>query len=368
MATSMAPHENKHPKYDRATFQKTYSSMKTLSLNHLTAKQHMLMALCRDISLLPPLTYIFTSLRKAWRVSMRTSIKLYEPQSLRDAFTYFWQKLNSAYDNYSSSDGSRQEVASGDSKDSLLLSALTTARASEYLLCSLWCVVSLYLSYAILDSLMVRWIVKYSTVAAILRMFSMSLIIVTLELLLLSSLSPELDYFLHTWILISCVLTAVYIWQSYLTSDLKYFRNQEGEVQEDTSAREESDDDDDDGNGNGDVDVDEDSHVVAVDEDAVDVLPYDPLSDDSDGRLFPVNRPSSSHSQSPRRSKKSSKKAFKFTTKRTIDLYKITVLCVVPVGLASFITMLGLLRNLFIQRLDVEQLERILHEMHPSPA
>ena len=223
-------------------------------------------------------------------------------------------------------------------------------------------------SYAILDSLMVRWIVKYSTVAAILRMFSMSLIIVTLELLLLSSLSPELDYFLHTWILISCVLTAVYIWQSYLTSDLKYYRNREGEVQEDTSAREESDDDDDDGNGNGDVDVDEDSHVVAVDEDAVDVLPYDPLSDDSDGRLFPVNRPSSSHSQSPRRSKKSSKKAFKFTTKRTIDLYKITVLCVVPVGLASFITMLGLLRNLFIQRLDVEQLERILHEMHPSPA
>ncbi|CAI4050053.1 hypothetical protein SKDZ_14G2420 [Saccharomyces kudriavzevii ZP591] len=361
LSSSMAPHEDKYAKHDRATFKKTYSSMKTLSLNHLTAKQHMLMALCRDISLLPPLTYIFTSLRKAWRVSMRTSIKLYEPQSLRDAFTYFWQKLNSAYDNNSSFDGSSQEAMSGNSKDSLLLSALTTARASEYLLCSLWCLVSLYLSYAILDSLMVRWIVKYSTVAAILRMFSMSLIIVTLELLLLSSLSPELDYFLHTWILISCVLTAVYIWQSYLTSDLRYFRNQEGEVQEDTSVREEADDDDD-----GEGDINDDPHIVMADDGAVDTSRYDALSDNSDDRLLQVNRPSSTHSQSPKRSKKSPKNAFNFTTKRTIDLYKITVLCVVPVGLASFITMLGLLRNLFIQRLDVEQLERILHEMHSS--
>ncbi|EJS41941.1 YNL080C [Saccharomyces arboricola H-6] len=361
LSNSMAPHEDKYSKHERATFKKTYSSMKTLSLNHLTAKQHMLMALCRDISLLPPLTYIFTSLRKAWKVSMRTSIKLYEPQSLRDAFTYFWQKLNSAYDNNSSFDGSGQEASGGSGKDSLLLSALTTARASEYLLCSLWCLVSLYLSYAILDSLMVRWIVKYSTVAAILRMFSMSLIIVTLELLLLSSLSPELDYFLHTWILISCVLTAVYIWQSYLTSDLRYFRNREGEVQEDTSVREEGD------NVVGvEGGVNDDPHVVMTDEDTVDTLRYDTLSDNSDDRLLQVNRPSSSNSQSPKRSKKPPQNAFNFTTKRTIDLYKITVLCVVPVGLASFITMLGLLRNLFIQRLDIEQLERVLHEMHPS--
>ncbi|AHY77014.1 AQG_2a_G0046560.mRNA.1.CDS.1 [Saccharomyces cerevisiae] len=360
LSTGMGPHEDKYAKHERATFKKTYSSMKTLSLNHLTAKQHMLMALCRDISLLPPLTYIFTSLRKAWRVSMRTSITLYEPQSLRDAFTYFWQKLNSAYDNNSSFEGASQKAVNGDGKDSLLLSALTTARASEYLLCSLWCLVSLYLSYAILDSLMVRWIVKYSTVAAILRMFSMSLIIVTLELLLLSSLSPELDYFLHTWILISCVLTAVYIWQSYLTSDLRYIRNQEGEVQEDTNVPEETEDYED-----GEDDADEDSHVVVADESTVDVPSNDSLSDNSDGGLFPVNRPSVSHSQSPKRPKKYPKKAFNFTTKRTIDLYKITVLCVVPVGLASFITMLGLLRNLFIQRLDVEQLERILHEMHP---
>ena len=54
--------------------------------------------------------------------------------------------------------------------------------------------------------------------------------------------------------------------------------------------------------------------------------------------------------------------SFSFSTKRTIDLYNITVFCVVPVGLASFITMVGLLRNLFIQRLDVEQLARILQD------
>lgn len=50
---------------------------------------------------------------------MRTSITLYEPQSLRDAFTYFWQKLNSAYDNNSSFEGTSQKAVNGDGKDSL---------------------------------------------------------------------------------------------------------------------------------------------------------------------------------------------------------------------------------------------------------
>ena len=41
----------------------------------------------------------------------------------------------------------------------------------------------------------------------------------------MNSLSPENSYFLHTWIIISCVLTCGYIWQSYLTSDLNYIRS-----------------------------------------------------------------------------------------------------------------------------------------------
>ncbi|CCF60147.1 hypothetical protein KAFR_0J00790 [Kazachstania africana CBS 2517] len=208
-----------------------FTSMKTLSLNRLTAKQHLFMALCRDVSLLPPIIYLFKSLNQTYQT-------IYQQQITTDLYDFIGP------------------------------------RASEHLLCSIWCFVSLYLSYVILDSLMVRWIVKYSTVAAILRMFSMSLILVTFEYMLLASLSPNNDYFLHTWILISCVLTGAYIWQNYLTSDLNY---------------------------------------------------------------------------------KHFKDKFQWNKKKTIDLYNIIVFCVVPVGIASFITMLGLLRILFIGRLDIQQ-------------
>lgn len=40
---------------------------------------------------------------------------------------------------------------------------------------------------------------------------------------------------------------------------------------------------------------------------------------------------------------------------RSVDLYNIAVFAVVPVGIASFITMLGLLRSLLILRLGLEE-------------
>ena len=198
-----------------------YMSIKTLSLQGLSAKQHLLMAVCRDVSLLPPLYYTVLSLRRMWQIMVSPNIKLYEPQSFRDVLTRFWQTymLNNNLtagiaqgiaQGQVSATATIEKVASSiaavsgasDNSGELIMNSLVTARASEYLFCSLWCIVALYLSFAILDSLMVRWIVKYSTVAAILRMFSLSLIFVSFELLLLNSLSPENSYFLHTWILI----------------------------------------------------------------------------------------------------------------------------------------------------------------------
>ncbi|QLL31409.1 hypothetical protein HG536_0B02720 [Torulaspora globosa] len=293
-----------------------HASIKTLSLSKLTAKQHLLMAICRDVSLLPPLVYIFTSLQQAWKISFRAKLKLYEPQSLKDTVKNL---LESCITNTTVSQP-QDQTSTG---SSLLLSTLTTARASEYLLCALWCVVSLYLTYSILDSLMVRWIVKYSTLAAILRMFSMSLIIITTELLLLASLSPDGDYYLHTWILLSCIMTTAYIWQSYLTSNLNYVSQ-----------------------GDYDTEDEEDCDLKSCE----DV----PSSNNSSASL------ASSCSLPRRKNKRKLRKSFRFTKKRTIDLYNIIVFCVVPVGLASFITMIGLLRNLVIQRLDVEQLGRML--------
>lgn len=297
----------------------TYRSIKSLTLNNLDARQHFLIAVCRDVSLLPPLLSLAHSLKKAWSLWYRKDM-LYATDnnsgSLTVSFTKLWQTYRTL----------RTQASSGGTD---LSSQLITARSSEYILCSLWCVVSAYLTYAILDSLMVRWIVKYSTIAAILRMFSMSLLIITVEMLLLSSLSPNGDYYLHTWILISCVLTGAYIWQSFLTSDLSYVEQNPISAGSTSAYGRRS----------------SSSHSLSA------------LSD-------PTNASQEDLTQTASRKKKNAHTVFNFAKNKQIHFYNITVFCVVPVGFASFITMIGLLRNLVIQRLDVEQLERIIREVY----
>lgn len=303
-----------------------YTSMKTLSLSHLTANQHFFMALCRDVSLLPPLFNIFKSLKKAWQL-------LYSDQSL-----YF---NNIPYNNNNVTAATTAHINNtGDilknSTTNILIQSLTNlthATASEYLLCSLWSLVSLYLTYATLDSLMIRWIVKYSTVAAIVRMFSMSLLIITVESLVINSFSLHSDYLLHVWIIISCFLTVMFIWQSYLSSNLNYVNEKASKSSLDSSS---------------------------------DYQSSDSSSINSNSRHSDISSNTRSSSTGKKEKSKFRRKhdypIFLATNKRTIDLYKITVFCVVPVGVASFLTMVGLLRNLFIQRIDVEELTFLLHK------
>lgn len=261
-------------------YQTQIASIKTLSLHHLTAKQHMLLALCRDISLIPAGFHMCKSIRKAYLISFK------------DIFHNKYTETNT-----------NNEIK--------ILSNLITGRASEYMLCSMWCLVSLYLSFATLDNLMVRWIMKYSIMAVILRMFSMSLVLITIEHFLLNSLSPERDYYLHTWILISGILTGLFIWQNYLNSNLDYLNNRRDASRIDTDPH---------------SDNDEMSHSISVP--AEETESHQP---NTDPRL-----------------------------KRAFNLYNIIVFCVVPLGMASFVTMLCLLRNLFIQRLDIEHLIDLL--------
>ncbi|GME97940.1 unnamed protein product [Ambrosiozyma monospora] len=61
---------------------------------------------------------------------------------------------------------------------------------------------------------------------------------------------------------------------------------------------------------------------------------------------------------------KNSKKKGKQTIRRTVDLYNITVFAVVPIGVASFFTMVGLIRLLVIVRLEID-LE--LNKLLPPP-
>ncbi|SCU86513.1 LAME_0D06480g1_1 [Lachancea meyersii CBS 8951] len=331
---------------DEASGKKSpYQSLKSLTLNNLDAKQHFLIAVCRDVSLLPPLLSLAHSLKKAWALSYRSDVLYNNTKELLQAeLPSVWHRPLAV------------ETQASSAADLELTSQLLVARSSEYLLCSLWCVVSAYLTYAILDSLMVRWIVKYSTVAAILRMFSMSLIIVTLEMLLLSSLSPKGDYYLHTWILISCVLTGAYIWQSFLTSDLNYVQqdspsptppasSSSNDLAGASTARRGS------------------STTINTNTRSIPGMP----SSSSSSSSPPTTATTTSQvtcSPTDARKRRRGSRYLGLTKNRQIHLYNITVFCVVPVGVASFITMIGLLRNLVIQRLDLEQLEHLMAQSY----
>jgi N-glycosylation protein len=144
-------------------------------------------------------------------------------------------------------------------------STIISVRSSELAMAGVWCIVSGYLSYAVLDGLMVRWIVTYSSPAAIVRMLSCATLNIAMIQTLHSLFSPDKTYLLHIWILASCIQTVAYIIQNFVTSNLAL-----------------------------------------------------------------------------------EKRA------RSVDLLNIAVFAVVPVGMASFITMLGLLRTLIILRMDLE--------------
>lgn len=196
--------------------------LKLLGLKFLNAKQHFALAICRDISLIPPLIGLIQSWKRIF----------FDPIDIN--------------------------------------TVLTSARLPEHFLTGIWCIVSAYLSYSVLDGLIVRWIVTYSIDAAIVRVLSMSTIILAIEQYLVSTfLAKGHKYGLHIWILISCFLTIAYIVQNFITSNID-------------------------------------------------------LRGKRRARFF--------------------------------DFYNIVVFAVVPVGLASFITMIGLLRSLLILRIDIDKL------------
>ncbi|RLV92339.1 N-glycosylation protein EOS1 [Spathaspora sp. JA1] len=237
-------HTNHHPQSQAPP------SLKQLGLKFLNARQHFALALCRDISLIPALI----SLYQSWK-------RMFIHESL-----------------------------------------LTSARGLEHFLAGLWCIVASYLSYSVLDGLIVRWIVIYSTPAAIVRVLSMSAIIIAVEFYLVSAFSAQgYKYGLHIWILISCILTFAYIIQNFFTSNLELRRSGTGGGNSASS------------NANG-------------------------------GRSSESTEGGSNERRKERR--------------RFFDFYNIVVFAVVPVGLASFVTMIGLLRSLLILRIDIETLGR----------
>lgn len=197
-------------------------------LDYLTPRQRFVVRRCRELAVVPAVFGLVSALVRAYRGSGATA-------------------------EWSASD------------------VLTLLSRSEHLLTAMWCTVAGYLAYCIMDGLMVRWLVMYRVLAAIVRMLTFAMLIVVTEQLVIAGLTPTRDgygvgYLLHIWIVISCALTMVYTGQNFVTSNLW----EEGQ-------------------------------------------------------------------------------------KRYFDMYNITVFAVVPVGVASFVTLVLLLRTLVILRLDIER-------------
>ncbi|KAL6931948.1 hypothetical protein ACO0OL_003422 [Hanseniaspora opuntiae] len=377
---------NKKKKHKKAS----YSVLRDLSLQNLNAAQHFLLAMGRDISFIVPILGLIKSFKKAWDLNMNTlqnspdleympsfyKTMMYIQQQDTKNLYLFWQNIfNNQFEsfnnntinilshwksflnnlnstekttatnetflinksNYTSQQSLNQtKNASGDITPSYL-SAIIRGRSSEFLMCGMWCIVSMYLTYVTLDALMVRWITIYSTTAAILRMLSISLLLIIIELFILKTLSNEHhpnsvnkefkfggENSLHAWIFISCVLTGIFIWQSFWTSFLQQENKKKTKSAE---SQQESDEDED-------LDTQNMMNLLVK---------------DNNNFIKPFT---------------TTLQFWKYTLRKHLDLYSIIVFAVVPVGVASFLTMIVLLRNLFIQRIDVEQLEKIWHEVN----
>lgn len=402
----------------------TYVALRNLSLQNLNAAQHFLLAMGRDISFIVPILGLINSIKKAWDLNMNTLQKYPDIEDMPNFYKtmfyiqqqdtknlyLFWQHLfnnqiesyqnntinllqnwknfmnylnltepsllnttkngnnnnnnnnmtintmfhgnnnnsnsscpffnsstntynsTNAYSNISQNSNSNNNISYNANDFKSLndirpsyLSAIIRGRSSEFLMCGLWCIVSMYLTYVTLDALMVRWITIYSTTAAILRMVSISLLLIIIELFILKTLSNEPivsngknfkfggENSLHAWIFISCVLTGVYIWQSFWTSFLQQQKRKNGHIYEEEKKEK------------------------------------DEINQQNGSIIKPFT---------------TTLQFWKYTLKKHLDLYSIIVFAVVPVGFASFLTMIVLLRNLVIQRMDVEQLEKVWYEIN----
>ncbi|GMM43762.1 Eos1 protein [Pichia kluyveri] len=260
---------------------KQRNKLKDYGLRRLNIKQHIIVTICRDIPLY--------SMLKSFIILISQWIKL----------------IKIPYNN------------------------VITVRATEFFLASLWCLVSALLSYIILDGLMIRWMIMYDIKATIVRILSMSLmIIMIIEMFNYTFNNADNEFCLTVWILISCVLTIIFIIQCFQSNN-SYIDNQFNSKAKDVVEsiellRNRS-------NSNNHNRNNSNSYSINnINEEMV----YDNANDQSNSGITEISKV---------------KKKFK----RKIDLYNLVVFAVVPIGVASFISTIGLVRLLLILRLDV---------------
>lgn len=251
--------------------------LKRYGLNRLNARQHIIVTICRDVPIYSILKNLIVILIQWYRLIKRP----YEH--------------------------------------------VVSVRATEFFLASLWCLVSALLSYMILDGFMVRWMVIYAIQAVIIRILSMSLIIVMIiETVNYTFNNNENGFCLTVWILISCILTIIFIVQCFMSNNLL--------MQEKMKKME---------NSNAELSR---TRVEGQDQNLCNTNSLEVGSG--------VSASTSTNSAN-------------CGVARKIDYYNLVVFAVVPIGVASFISTVGLIRLLLILRLDVSmEFSRLQQELH----
>ncbi|KTW30239.1 hypothetical protein T552_04080 [Pneumocystis carinii B80] len=92
----------------------------------------------------------------------------------------------------------------------------------EIWMTSIWFIVCAFLSYKLTSGLLLRWRIKYSYPAILIRLMSLNLMNMCLIRLFVSSSSNKIQQLLST-ILVTCILACIYAIQNYITSDFSQF-------------------------------------------------------------------------------------------------------------------------------------------------
>ncbi|ODV89870.1 hypothetical protein CANCADRAFT_96975 [Tortispora caseinolytica NRRL Y-17796] len=91
-------------------------------------------------------------------------------------------------------------------------------RPIELVLAAIWCIVGTYLTRALINGLLLRWLVYYSPLGTALRLLSFAA--ATGAVYQQSLQRTDTAHLLPVFIFLSCVLTVGYAIQNFITSDL----------------------------------------------------------------------------------------------------------------------------------------------------
>lgn len=309
------------------------NSMKTLKsmvFAFMNPTQHIMLALCRDIPLWCCLYYMFIYFCEAYR--------LMSSQSLQPMI-------------FKISNKTREDIMKDYHR--ILMQNLVTTRSSEYFITGIWCFVSSFIVYSILDGLIVRWIVIYSVHAAIVRMCSISVCIVAFIRVTLLICSPTNLYLLHTWIFISCCFTACYIIQNFFVQDLdnKIIKINNGNQSNDLNPN---------GLSTNNLNTNSTAQNNKQNSEKNDTITSDAVYAEIRGIPKLIFKFKFILSSLLNGNLLRNRTAQLRTSWKIFNYYNIIIYAVMPIGVASFITMIVLLRNILILKLDIETISKYI--------